>query len=108
MKIVQAMPPKNEKMHRIHNCVTSATAASTPANTAVATAITTSTPYILLKRCSATAPSTAPVPKNPNSKPYPSELWLTFFATAGNKAQNALEKKITNADLTNSLRMPGE
>src|ERR1700735_2985129 len=102
------MPPKKEKMQRIHNCEPSATAARTPANTAVATAITISTAYILLSRCSATAPSTAPVPKNPSSSPYPSDVWLTLLATAGNNAQNALEKKMTNADLTKSLRISGE
>jgi hypothetical protein len=59
-----------------------------------------------LARCNTITPATAPRPKQPSSKPYPSELSVKFFATAGSSAQKALAKKITQAE--SSLRMSGE
>jgi hypothetical protein len=61
-----------------------------------------------LARCRTTAPSTAPTPKKPSRKPYPTALLLSSLATAGRRAEKELAKKITIPDRSSSVRMPGE
>src|SRR5882762_6310242 len=108
MKTVHAAPPKDMKTHNIHKLCSVATANTTPPKTIVAADTTASTEAVFRARWSTIAPITAPIPKRPKSKPYPTELLLNSLATAGSRAQKALEKKMTQADLNKSVRIPGE
>jgi hypothetical protein len=66
----------------------------TAAKTAVAPDTMLSTENKPRARCNTIAPTTAPTPKQPSSKPYPSELSVKFFATAGSSAQKAPIAKV--------------
>src|SRR5580704_7280890 len=108
MKTVHAAPPKKLKTQRNQSTCRAEIPHVAAAKTAVAPDTILSTESAALARCNTIAPATAPTPKQPSSKPYPSELPVRFFATAGSSAQKALAKKITQAERTSNLRISGE
>src|SRR6202035_1709558 len=100
MKTVQAAPPKSINGHRSKRLRNAAVLKRTAAKIEVAMEMMPSVESAALARGSATAPSTAPVPKDASNKPYAMGLPLSSLATIGSKAQKELVKKIRHADRT--------
>src|ERR1700691_748499 len=108
MKPIHAAPPSNINTHSKAKLFSAPVTSTIAAKIAVAPESRFSNERNERARCNATAPSTAPKPKNASNKPNPIELLLRPRAIAGSSAQKALEKKMTQLDRTKRVRILGE
>src|ERR1700758_3025661 len=108
MTAVHETPPKSMMKQRTTEERRTATLRMTAAKVAVARVNRVSDEILERVRWRTMAPRTAPNPKNPSKKPYVIGLLLISFTAVGKSAQKELVKKMRTADLTRSVRMPGE